>query len=87
MSAGEWYPNQFGAWAPHGACPGCGRCRHCGQPAQAAPWPYFVPYPVPVYPTPYVPTVQPTWIIDMTPWTPPEPVTCTAGTITIGGAS
>lgn len=25
-------------------CPGCGRCRQCGQPAPAQPYPWFGPY-------------------------------------------
>jgi len=42
--------------APLGACPGCGRCRTCGQPAPAPAWtgPIWV---APTYPTYTVGTV------------------------------
>jgi hypothetical protein len=33
-----------------GVCPGCGRCRYCGQPAPMVPQP-FVPAPYPFTPT------------------------------------
>lgn len=60
-----------------GVCPGCGRCRECGQPA---------PVSVPVYPTwPHAPIYpSPT---TSPPWSPPyyvgDPTPGSPGTITI----
>jgi len=58
-------------------CPGCGRCRDCGQPSPATPEPVY-PGPYPLIPAPfwvYPPLPQPTWIVSD--WPPWLTVTCT----------
>lgn len=46
---------------PQATCPHCGYCPHCGRanPYQAAPYPYpyWIPYTVPIYPG----TIGPYW--------------------------
>lgn len=49
-------------------CPGCGRCRECGQPAPQPVVPYPVPFPVP-FPQPSREPVSP--------WRQGEPIRIT----------
>jgi hypothetical protein len=58
-------------------CPTCGRCPTCGQPAQLAPWPQYIPPPVPQWPPP---VVYPTWIGDTWPQALPDCTTTDVGT-------